>query len=135
MLRSMTGYGRGHAVVDCYDITVEVKSVNHRYFEFSSRIPKAYLFLEDRLKGIVQGSCSRGKVEAAVSIQTIGGSENEISLSMIVPLHISISYLFALASFVIPVPHFRQLRPQPFSRILSPDWLFSHVSWIFSPLR
>lgn len=82
MLRSMTGYGRGHAVVDCYDITVEVKSVNHRYFEFSSRIPKAYLFLEDRLKGIVQGSCSRGKVEAAVSIQTIGGSENEIILNI-----------------------------------------------------
>ena len=31
----MTGYGRGHAVVDQYDITVEVKSVNHRYFELS----------------------------------------------------------------------------------------------------
>ena len=44
MLRSMTGYGRGHAVNGRYDITVEVKSVNHRYFEFTSRLPKAYLF-------------------------------------------------------------------------------------------
>ncbi len=78
MLRSMTGYGRGHAVIDSYDITVEIKSVNHRYFEFSSHIPKAYLFLEEKLKSIVQSGCSRGKVEASVSIQTIGGGENEI---------------------------------------------------------
>lgn len=82
MLRSMTGYGRGHAVVDCYDITVEVKSVNHRYFEFSTRIPKTYLFLEEKLKEIVQNNCSRGKVEASVSIQAIGGSGNEIILNV-----------------------------------------------------
>ena len=55
MLRSMTGYGRGHAVNGRYDITVEVKSVNHRYFEFTSRLPKAYLFLEDRLKHTLKG--------------------------------------------------------------------------------
>lgn len=94
MLRSMTGYGRGHAVVDGYDITVEVKSVNHRYFEFSSRIPKSYLFLEDKLKGIIQSSCSRGKVEASVSIQSLGGSENEVILNT----EIARGYLQALRS-------------------------------------
>jgi uncharacterized protein (TIGR00255 family) len=90
----MTGYGRGHAVVDGYDITVEVKSVNHRYFEFSSRIPKSYLFLEDKLKGIIQSSCSRGKVEASVSIQSLGGSENEVILNT----EIARGYLQALRS-------------------------------------
>lgn len=94
MLRSMTGYGRGHEVVGNYDITVEVKSVNHRYFEFSSRIPKAYQFLEDKIKSAVQSGCSRGKVEASVSIQLIGGGENEVTLN----LDITRGYLEALRS-------------------------------------
>lgn len=94
MLRSMTGYGRGHQVVGNYDITVEVKSVNHRYFEFSSRIPKAYQFLEEKIKTAVQNGCSRGKVEASVSIQLIGGGENEITLNV----DITRGYLAALRS-------------------------------------
>ena len=94
MLRSMTGYGRGHQVVGNYDITVEVKSVNHRYFEFSSRIPKAYQFLEEKIKTAVQNGCSRGKVEASVSIQLIGGGENEVTLTV----DITRGYLAALRS-------------------------------------
>ena len=94
MLRSMTGYGRGHQVVGNYDITVEVKSVNHRYFEFSSRIPKAYQFLEEKIKTAVQNGCSRGKVEASVSIQLIGGGENEVTLNV----DITRGYLAALRS-------------------------------------
>ena len=94
MLRSMTGYGRGHQVIGNYDITVEVKSVNHRYFEFSSRIPKAYQFLEEKIKTAVQNGCSRGKVEASVSIQLIGGGENEVTLNV----DITRGYLAALRS-------------------------------------
>ena len=94
MLRSMTGYGRGHAVVDQYDITVEVKSVNHRYFEFSSRIPKAYQFLEEKIKAVLQESCSRGKAEISVSIQRLGGDENEVTLN----LDMTRAYLEALRS-------------------------------------
>lgn len=82
MLRSMTGYGRGHAVNGRYDITVEVKSVNHRYFEFASRLPKAYLFLEEKLKHTLKAACSRGKVEAAVTIQLLDGGESEITLNL-----------------------------------------------------
>ena len=90
----MTGYGRGHAVVDQYDITVEVKSVNHRYFEFSSRIPKAYQFLEEKIKAVLQESCSRGKAEISVSIQRLGGDENEVTLN----LDMTRAYLEALRS-------------------------------------
>ena len=82
MLRSMTGYGRGHAVNGRYDITVEVKSVNHRYCEFASRLPKAYLFLEEKLKHTLKAACSRGKVEAAVTIQLLDGGESEITLNL-----------------------------------------------------
>ncbi len=49
MIRSMTGFGRAVQEIDGYVITVELKSVNHRYFEFSSRVPRQYGFIEDKL--------------------------------------------------------------------------------------
>ena len=55
MIRSMTGYGRHQASVDGMDITVEIKSVNHRYYEYSSRLPRVYGFLDDKLKAYLQG--------------------------------------------------------------------------------
>jgi uncharacterized protein (TIGR00255 family) len=42
MVRSMTGYGRAQQTLGGYDITVEIKSVNHRFFEFSARVPRAF---------------------------------------------------------------------------------------------
>ena len=53
MIRSMTGFGRAVQEIDGYVITVELKSVNHRYFEFSSRVPRQYGFIEDKLKSFV----------------------------------------------------------------------------------
>ena len=51
MIRSMTGYGRAQQVLGGRDITVEFRSVNHRYFEFSARVPRGCGYLEDKLKG------------------------------------------------------------------------------------
>ncbi len=81
MLKSMTGYGRGQAVNDKWDISVEIKSVNHRYFEWSSKIPKTFLFLEDKLKAKVQESVSRGKVEALVSIYSVGQQDIQVEVN------------------------------------------------------
>lgn len=66
---SMTGFGRGKISADGYEITVEIKSVNHRYFEFSSRIPRAFQFLDEKLKSFCASKISRGKVEVAVFIE------------------------------------------------------------------
>ena len=52
MIKSMTGFGRAQCAFDDYTITAEIKSVNHRYFEFSARVPRAYGFLEETLKNI-----------------------------------------------------------------------------------
>ncbi len=68
MVRSMTGFGRAKAQIDGLDITVEIKSVNHRYFEFSCRCPRAYSFLEEKIKSRLSESISRGKVEVSVLI-------------------------------------------------------------------
>lgn len=75
LIKSMTGYGRAQQVIDGRDILVEIRSVNHRYFEFSSRIPRAYGYLDEKLKSFLQGKVCRGKVEAAVTINNIEGKD------------------------------------------------------------
>lgn len=80
MIKSMTGYGRAQETVGSFNVTVELKSVNHRYFEFSSRVPRSYGFIEDKLKNLVGSFISRGKVECYVSIENIGESESEVVL-------------------------------------------------------
>ncbi len=71
MIKSMTGYGRYQNTVDGKDITVEIKSVNHRFFEFSARISRGYGFIEDKLKNFVQSQVSRGKIDVHVSIVSV----------------------------------------------------------------
>lgn len=77
---SMTGFGRAKQTVSNYDITVEIKSVNHRYFEFTSRLPRAYQFLDDKLKSLCQHRIARGKVEVAVQFED--RSENAVQLEV-----------------------------------------------------
>lgn len=78
MIKSMTGFGRAQKEIDGYVITVELKSVNHRYFEFSSRVPRQYGFLDDKLKSYVNSKVSRGKVECYVSIEALNTDTAEV---------------------------------------------------------
>ena len=73
MIRSMTGFGRCDAELGGREITVEIKSVNHRYFEFSCRTPRGYGFVDDKLKSFVGSRVSRGKIDMFV---TIGAAED-----------------------------------------------------------
>ncbi len=70
----MTGFGRAKKNFDGFDITVEIRSVNHRFFEFSSRLPRAYLFLDDKIKSCVQKRVSRGKIEVSVMLEITDGA-------------------------------------------------------------
>ena len=81
MIRSMTGYGRATGTFDGMDITLEIKSVNHRYFEFSSRVPRNYGFLDEKLKSFFQGKIARGKVECYLQIDTAGQQETVVKLN------------------------------------------------------
>lgn len=71
MIKSMTGFGRAQETIDGMSITVEMKSVNHRYFDFSSRVPRIYGFLEEKLKSYIQSHVSRGKLECYVQIEAL----------------------------------------------------------------
>lgn len=79
MIKSMTGFGRGHEILNGHDITVEIRAVNHRYYEFSSRLPRAYTFAEDKLKSLLQGKISRGKVEVSVQVQNVTAVSEKIT--------------------------------------------------------
>ncbi len=67
MAMSMTGYGRAEASTEVFDLTVEIRSVNHKFFEFSARMPRAFIFAEDNLKKLCQQRINRGKVEMFIS--------------------------------------------------------------------
>ena len=78
---SMTGFGRGKASGDGFNITVEIKAVNHRYFEYNSRLPRAFQFLDDSLKALCQQKISRGKVELSVQIEDVSLNSVELSVN------------------------------------------------------
>lgn len=78
MIKSMTGYGRAEAVIDGMNISVEIKSVNHRYFEFSARVPRIYGFLEEKMKTFTNSLVARGKIECFVSVENLEETETEI---------------------------------------------------------
>lgn len=81
MVMSMTGFGRAELSVGTRDIIVEIKSVNHRYFEFSCRTGRGYSFLEDKLKKYVGERVGRGKVDMYVSITENDDSSVEVELN------------------------------------------------------
>ena len=81
MIRSMTGYGAAEEILNGRNIRVEIKSVNHRYFEFSAKVPRSFGFLEERMKRLLSDNISRGKVDVGVFIQTVDGITEEISIN------------------------------------------------------
>ncbi len=81
MLKSMTGFGRGSFQNDELGVSVEIKSVNHRYFEFSARMPRAYQFLEEKIKSYCQKEITRGKIEVSVFVEELSENSTEIVLN------------------------------------------------------
>ena len=81
MVRSMTGYGRGEAASETLSVTVELKSVNHRFFEASVRAPRQFAFLEDKLKSYIQSRVARGKIDIMVSCDFSSAETDKIEIN------------------------------------------------------
>lgn len=92
MVKSMTGFGRAVKELDGYVITVELKSVNHRYFEFSSRCPRQYGFIDEKIKSFVNSHIERGKVDCYVGIEAL----NTESADVVVNHTLASAYVKAL---------------------------------------
>ncbi len=78
MINSMTGFGRGEAQGPNYKVTVEMKSVNHRYIDISIRMPKKLNAYEANLKAILKNYICRGKVDIYISFETVSGADVNI---------------------------------------------------------
>ncbi len=78
----MTGYGRAQDVLHGREIVLEIKSVNHRYFEYNSRIPRSYSYLDDAMKKAVSAGISRGKIEVSVFVQNITAQDTTVTVNM-----------------------------------------------------
>ncbi len=92
MVKSMTGFGRCETEINGRAITVEIKSVNHRYFEFSCRITRGYSFLEDKLKAFVTARVARGKIDMFVSV----GAADDVPCEVAVNHSLVSGYLAAM---------------------------------------
>jgi uncharacterized protein (TIGR00255 family) len=82
MIKSMTGFGRGEYSDGKRVVTVEVRSVNHRYCEISVRLPRRYGFAEDRVKAVAKEYVRRGKADISFSVDNITETDTRVQLNM-----------------------------------------------------
>lgn len=82
MILSMTGFGRGTAVRNGREITVELRSVNSRYFEYTSRIPRTCGYMDSRLKKQLNERVTRGKVELSLTVQNVDAADTVVAVNM-----------------------------------------------------
>lgn len=81
MVKSMTGYGRARQERNGRNITVEVRSVNNRYLDCTVKMPRAYIFVEDAMKALVQKYISRGKVDVFVTVDAVTADQTVVQVN------------------------------------------------------
>lgn len=86
MLISMTGFGRAEFQEGDYTYQAEIRSVNNRFIEISTRLPKAYIDLEQPLKKLIKSHCSRGSINLTISLGNSNESSGEWDITPNLPL-------------------------------------------------
>jgi len=79
-LLSMTGYGRGARIVEGRDLTVELKSVNHRFLDLSFRMPRSFAYLEDSLRNLLQSRLSRGHIDIFITYRNLREDSKSVAV-------------------------------------------------------
>ena len=81
LVKSMTGYGHTEGIFGTKRVVAEIRSVNHRYADYSIKVPRYYGFLEDMVRKYVSQYISRGKVDVYISVESYGDSDRQIILN------------------------------------------------------
>ncbi len=98
MIKSMTAFGRAKASRDGLSVTVEIKSVNSRFFDASVKIPRTYIELEEKIKScIMDGYISRGKVDIFVTVD----DGRDTKCEFIPDIELARSYVEALRTLAV----------------------------------
>lgn len=109
MINSMTGYARQqHLITDKLQVTIEIRSVNHRYLELSLRLPDALGPIEQRLRNLIKARMQRGKVDCSIKLNE--NEDQQAGLSLNQPLITSL--LTQCATLQQQISH-----PSPFSAL------------------
>ena len=83
MIKSMTAFGRAKCENETKSVTVEIKSVNSRFFDCNVKLPRAYTALEERIRGYVQkNAVARARVEVYISVENLLGSSSSVTIDM-----------------------------------------------------
>ncbi len=91
---SMTGYGKGIAKKDNKTITIEIKSVNHRYLDYGIKIPRTFMFLEDTIKKAIESKVARGHVDIFLTYEQQAVDEGQF----VVDIDLAKNYLDAVSN-------------------------------------
>lgn len=91
-MHSMTGYGKGVSKRDGKTITIEIKTVNHRFLDCNIKLPRNFLFVEDRVKKAVSSAISRGHVDLYLTYEQSSTDEGAYT----VDLELANNYLMAV---------------------------------------
>jgi uncharacterized protein (TIGR00255 family) len=83
MILSMTGYGTGSAQRDKTTVSVEIKTVNHRFLDLHVRISREYLSLEGEIQRLIRSALDRGRVDVNATVLCAGSAEFLINSSLI----------------------------------------------------
>lgn len=92
-MHSMTGYGKGVSKRDGKTITIEIKTVNHRFLDCNIKLPRNFLFVEDRVKKAVSSAISRGHVDLYLTYEQSSTDEGAYT----VDLELANNYLTAVS--------------------------------------
>ena len=77
---SMTGYGRAMRAEDGRELTVELKSVNHRFLDLSFRMPRGLMFLEDDVRKLISKRVSRGHVDVFMTYRNLRSDARTVTV-------------------------------------------------------
>ncbi len=83
MILSMTGYGTGSAQNENASVSVEIKTVNHRFLDLHLRIAREYQSLEGEVQQLIRGALDRGRVDVNVTVQNSAASVLEINATLL----------------------------------------------------
>lgn len=81
MIKSMTGFGKGESKFKGGQIIVEIKTINHKFFDASLKLPETIAPFEDRIKEVLQKRVSRGKVNVSMLYDNNASKDKVITIN------------------------------------------------------
>ncbi|MEK4128957.1 YicC/YloC family endoribonuclease [Solibacillus sp. FSL W8-0474] len=81
MVRSMTGFGRGVTTTKNFQLTVEIRAVNHRFLEINTKFPKEWMESEVIAKKMLSDSISRGKIDVIIFLKELHDTQQTIQIN------------------------------------------------------